>query len=252
MMAPSFTWDGRRGLTGLGRTVGRGITRTGLGRTLSAGLRQGRGVLDGLDGLYYRWAGAPDTRASRNPLVRLAARGGLPPSTDPSSEAEQIAALAPHFDAAFYESWYGIAGEAGLRDYLRVGWRQGRDPRPDFSTADYLAARPALARTDINPFLHYLRALHDRGIRAIPRPDARRAARLARRLVDGDYYLAGNPDLKAAGVDPGGHYMSSGWREGRDPSPHFDVPYYCLSRGIRYAAENPCCTTCRPAARRDR
>ncbi|MCJ2068979.1 glycosyltransferase [Methylobacterium sp. J-030] len=242
-MAPSFTWggrwDGRGGLTGLGRTVGRGIARTGIGRGVSAGLLQGRGVLNGLDGLYYRWAGAPDTRASRNPLVRLAARGGLPPSTDPASEAEQIAAIAPHFDAAFYESWYGIAGEAGLRDYLRTGWRQGRDPRPDFSTTEYLAARPSLARTDINPFLHYVRALHDRGIHAIPRPDARRAARLARRLVDGDYYLAGNPDLKAAGVDPGSHYMTSGWREGRDPAPNFDIPYYCLSRGISFAVENP-------------
>ncbi|MDP4025838.1 glycosyltransferase [Methylobacterium sp. NEAU 140] len=230
-MAKGFT----KSLAGLGRDV----TRSGAARALRAGLRQGEGALDGLDGLFHRWAGSPGTRASRNPLVRLAARGGLPPCTDPASEAEQIAALTPYVDTAFYESWYGIGGEAAVRDYLRTGWRQGRDPRPDFSTADYLAKRPFLKRAGINPFLHYLRALLDRGVATVPRPDARRAARLARRLVDGAYYLDGNPDLRAAGVDPAGHYMSSGWREGRDPSPSFDIPYYCLTRGIGYATQNP-------------
>ncbi|MCJ2136756.1 glycosyltransferase [Methylobacterium sp. J-026] len=227
-MVLRFTRGGRRSLSGLGRTVGTAIAHSGALRALSR-----------LDGRYHRWAGAPETRASRNPLVRLLARGGLPAATDPTAEAEQLAALAPHFDAAFYESWYGIGGPAALRDYLRTGWRQGRDPRPDFSTAAYLAAHPFLAHTEVNPFLHYLRALLARGVQAIPQPDPRRAARLARRLVDADHYLAGNPDLRAAGVDPGSHYMSSGWREGRDPSPNFDVPYYCLSHGISYATENP-------------
>ncbi|EIZ86473.1 glycosyl transferase family protein [Methylobacterium sp. GXF4] len=238
-MAPRFTRGGARDLTELGRPLGRTIARSGVARLLGAGWRRGGGLLGDLDGLFHRWAGAPGTRASHNPLVRLAARGGLPRATDPTAEADQLALFAPHFDAAFYASWYGIGGEAALRDYLRTGWRQGRDPRPDFSTAEYLAARPFLQRADINPFVHYLRGLLDRGGVAIPPPDLRRATRLARRLVDAEYYLAGNPDLREAGVDPAGHYMSSGWREGREPSPHFDIPYYCLTRGISYAAENP-------------
>ncbi|MET3485912.1 glycosyltransferase [Methylobacterium sp. 1973] len=238
-MALNFTWSRRKGLTGIGRRIGKEILRSGTARVLRAGWHRGEGALSGLDGLYHRWAGAPDTRASRNPLVRLAARGGLPPSTDPTSEAEQLAALAPHFDAAFYESWYGIGGASALRDYLRTGWRQGRDPRPDFSTAEYLAAHPFLRHTDINPFLHYLQTRLGHGVDAIPRPDARRAARLARRLIDPDYYLAGNPDLRAAGVEPSDHYMNSGWREGRDPSPHFDILYYCLTRGLSYTTDNP-------------
>ncbi|MCJ2097964.1 glycosyl transferase, partial [Methylobacterium sp. E-046] len=33
--------------------------------------------------------------------------------------------------------------------------------------------------------------------------------------------------------------MTSGWREGREPAPQFDVLAYCLTRGITYATRNP-------------
>ncbi|TXN45613.1 glycosyl transferase, partial [Methylobacterium sp. WL18] len=152
-------------------------------------------------------------------------------------EARLVAALEPHVDAGFYASWYGITVDP-VRDYLTVGWRAGRDPRPDFSTADYLAARPYLAAAGINPFLHWVTAQRAQG-GALPRPDTRQAERLARRLVDGPFYLAHNPDLQAAGVDPAAHYMISGWREGREPSPRFDTLAYCLTRNISYATQNP-------------
>ncbi|MGU3588741.1 glycosyltransferase [Methylobacterium brachiatum] len=190
-----------------------------------------------LYGLYHSWAGSAGARASRNPLVRLAASGGLPPANDIASAAEQVAALEPYVDAGFYASWYGITADP-VRDYLVAGWREGRDPRPDFCTADYLAARPYLARAGINPFLHWVTAQRAKG-GALPRPDTKQAERLARRLVDGAFYLANNPDLRAAGVDPVAHYMASGWREGREPSPHFDTLAYCLTRGISYATQNP-------------
>ncbi len=40
------------------------------------------------------------------------------------------------------------------------------------------------------------------------------------------YYLAANPDVAAAGVDPLDHYMGTGWREGRNPSAAFDTRRY--------------------------
>lgn len=43
---------------------------------------------------------------------------------------------------------------------------------------------------------------------------------------DAGYYLAANPDVRAAGLDPLLHFIQSGWREGRNPSPAFDVAYY--------------------------
>ncbi len=120
---------------------------------------------------------------------------------------------------------------------------RGPRPRPDFSTAAYLAAHPYLARAGINPFLHALArragSLAGAATATLPPPDTDHALRLARRLVDGPFYRAGNPDLQAAGVDPADHYMASGWREGREPAPQFDTLAYCLTHAITYATQNP-------------
>jgi hypothetical protein len=45
-------------------------------------------------------------------------------------------------------------------------------------------------------------------------------------LFDAEYYLAINPDVRAAGVDPLAHFLAYGWIEGRNPSYDFDVKYY--------------------------
>jgi probable HAF family extracellular repeat protein len=41
-------------------------------------------------------------------------------------------------------------------------------------------------------------------------------------------YLNANPDVKAAGVNPLLHYDQFGWKEGRDPSSIFDTQYYLI------------------------
>jgi hypothetical protein len=43
---------------------------------------------------------------------------------------------------------------------------------------------------------------------------------------DGTWYLANNPDVAEAGIDPALHYASRGWREGRNPGPAFDTQDY--------------------------
>ncbi|MDP4005828.1 glycosyl transferase, partial [Methylobacterium sp. NEAU K] len=220
----------RLGFNGIGRPPTLGQFRRRIAKPLARGLvgsarvlrlrwRQLSDPLGKPAALHARWVGAD------------AAAGAVP-------EARLAAALEPYFDAGFYASWYGIAVDP-VRDYLVTGWREGRDPRPDFSTADYLAARPYLAAAGVNPFLHWITAQRAQDGAALPKPDTRQAERLARRLVDGPFYLANNPDLEAAGVDPAAHYMASGWREGREPSPRFDTLAYCLSRGISYATWNP-------------
>ena len=204
----------RRGSDGTGRISALTRMRRRLGRL--------RDPLATPSALHRRWAGA---------------------ATGADLEARLIAVLAPHVDAAFYASWYGIAADP-VRDYLVHGWRAGRDPRPDFDSAAYLARHPHIARAGINPLLHALArrrggASGEGEAAALPRPDTAEAHRLARRLVDGAFYLAGNPDLAAAGVDPVDHYMASGWREGREPAPQFDTLAYCLTRGITFATQNP-------------
>ena len=40
------------------------------------------------------------------------------------------------------------------------------------------------------------------------------------------YYLANNPDVAAAGVNPLLHYDQNGWQEGRNPSALFSTTGY--------------------------
>jgi hypothetical protein len=46
------------------------------------------------------------------------------------------------------------------------------------------------------------------------------------RDFDAVYYLAHNPDVAAAGIDPLTHWVEAGWHEGRDPNALFGVQYY--------------------------
>ena len=45
-------------------------------------------------------------------------------------------------------------------------------------------------------------------------------------LFDRDWYVREYPDVAAAGADPAWHYITSGWREGRDPGPLFSTKAY--------------------------
>jgi len=45
-------------------------------------------------------------------------------------------------------------------------------------------------------------------------------------LFDAAFYLSANPDVAAAGLDPLAHYVEHGWREGRAHHPLFDAGFY--------------------------
>ncbi|HEY3797688.1 MAG TPA: hypothetical protein VGL58_04990 [Caulobacteraceae bacterium] len=64
--------------------------------------------------------------------------------------------------------------------------------------------------------------------------------RLLSSHVDTAYYLEANPDVAAAGADPVAHFMTQGWREGRNPNPDFQVAYYLRANGdVAAAGVNP-------------
>ncbi len=46
-------------------------------------------------------------------------------------------------------------------------------------------------------------------------------------LFDTNWYLAQYPDVDRNAISPLRHYVTHGWREGRDPGPEFDGTYYC-------------------------
>lgn len=49
---------------------------------------------------------------------------------------------------------------------------------------------------------------------------------LAEPAFDREFYLAANPDVAASEFDPLTHFLSLGWREGRDPSQAFSTKAY--------------------------
>jgi glycosyltransferase involved in cell wall biosynthesis/2-polyprenyl-3-methyl-5-hydroxy-6-metoxy-1,4-benzoquinol methylase len=59
-------------------------------------------------------------------------------------------------------------------------------------------------------------------------------------LFDGDWYLAHNPDVAAAGTDAAEHYLHHGGFEERDPGPHFNSAFYLQSNpDVRRHGMNP-------------
>jgi hypothetical protein len=82
-------------------------------------------------------------------------------------------------------------------------------------TIYYLANNPDVARTGMDPAVHFAQF----GWKEGRNPDA---------LFDVSYYLAHNPDVAASGIDPLLHYATFGWKEGRDPSATFSTSIYLL------------------------
>lgn len=63
---------------------------------------------------------------------------------------------------------------------------------------------------------------------------------LVRPYFDAAYYLAANPDIRGAGIDPLDHFLLQGWREGRAPGHVFDVGYYLANNpDVAAAGINP-------------
>jgi hypothetical protein len=100
-----------------------------------------------------------------------------------------------------------------LVHYLRQGAKEGRDPHPLFDTGWYLETNPEIRGTAVNPLQHFLE---------VGGP----AGRSPHRLFDSSFYLESNPEIRDFGVSPLIHYLRQGWREGRNPNPLFDGDWY--------------------------
>jgi FkbM family methyltransferase len=72
----------------------------------------------------------------------------------------------------------------------------------------------------IGSILHIL----DLGDGPISQPD--NLSDTIRPYFDADFYLATYAGVKEANIDPLDHYISHGWKEGRDPTPDFSTSYY--------------------------
>ncbi|HEY5426611.1 MAG TPA: glycosyltransferase, partial [Candidatus Tumulicola sp.] len=168
-------------------------------------------------------------------------------------------ALSDAVDPDFYEYVYGklAPGTTAASHYATVGWREGRDPNPWFCTRAYVEAHPEIAESAIVPLFHFLQygaAVRPAGTpcehaeayyRRPPAGDADAPPnagagselvgpgssladqwQLVRDAFDSEYYLAENPGVARAGIDPVLHFLQQGWTEGRDPNAWFSVSAY--------------------------
>ncbi len=79
----------------------------------------------------------------------------------PQRKTDEELARGEHgVDRRWYLEMYADVAAAAMdpvRHYLEFGWREGRDPRPDFSTLGYLSRNEDVAHAGQNPLIHYLR-----------------------------------------------------------------------------------------------
>lgn len=163
-------------------------------------------------------------------------RGGGPIEAEPGSDY-LTADRSGLFDRAYYLSHNPDVAAAGLdpiTHYLTSGFREHREPSVFFDGRGYAARNPDVALADIAPLIHWLRVGLAEGreapIRAVGDVEAgiRSDYQVALQsgLFDRAYYLRENPDVADTGLDPVAHYVTSGFREGREPSEFFDGRAY--------------------------
>ncbi len=133
------------------------------------------------------------------------------------------------FDEDFYLAVYpDVAGadETPFSHYISKGWREGRNPSATFDTRDYLRRHPDVRATGICPLKHFAEHGQAEGRKISPAAIAEPGLQRALDLFDEDFYLKVYPDVAEADENPFAHYISKGWREGRNPSARFDTRDY--------------------------
>lgn len=146
--------------------------------------------------------------------------------------------ISRQFDRKFYlnvnQDVSDASGVDPVTHYCVHGWKEGRDPTPNFSTKYYLLANPDVQRAGVNPFWHFLKHGKKEGrVGSWKAKNSENSSVKADELslvlnaFDQDYYRARYPDVKGkSGTELVHHYCTDGWREGRDPSPSFSTKYY--------------------------
>lgn len=174
-------------------------------------------------------AGRPPTSADR-------------PAVDP--EAVSLVAGSDLFDADWYRARDPALADAAsaAEHYVVLGGAQGRPASPRFDSALYLSAHTDVRENGLNPLVHYLRHGRDEGREIFPFLDTSVDRQLVAEsdLFDAAGYLAENPDVAAAGLDPLEHFLLHGAKEGRRASAKFDtVLYLAANPDVAEAGLNP-------------
>lgn len=134
------------------------------------------------------------------------------------------------FDPDWYHARYGDVTLLGIgpeEHYLRIGARLLRDPGPHFSTGYYLTTHADVARSGMNPLLHFVNngRAEGRWASSISHLTAEEVTRV-REAFDQRFYMSQVAETEFPVFDALHHYLSLGYKQGLDPTPDFSTSYY--------------------------
>ncbi len=227
-------------------------------RVIAAAPPHALGPQDPLVNAAYYYAQHPDVAAAGLDATAHFHGAGAALRYNPNAFFDTSFYLAQNADVK-------AAGVDPLAHFAASGFLEGREPSLLFSDAKYLAANPDVKAAGVDPLLHYLSngqaegrmafltggtadadplvdtAYYDKQLGATLIPAGVAGAQQAAwsydttgwqrglnpdAFFDTKYYLARNPDVAAAGIDPLKHFEVNGWKEGRDPSAQFSTAKY--------------------------
>lgn len=119
------------------------------------------------------------------------------------------------------------AGVNGGLHFSDWGWKEYRNPNPNFDVELYLLKNPDVAAAGVDPYQHFLQHGISEGRVAMPSiMSPTHWGGVTDKDFDEEYYLLSYPDVGAAKVNAYQHYLDVGWKEGRNPNAYFDTSWY--------------------------
>ncbi|MBS1103307.1 hypothetical protein JK202_09790 [Gluconobacter sp. Dm-62] len=214
---------------------------------MSVGWREGRNPSPGFDTLFYLQTNPDVVEADLNPLEHFIVTGhseGRRPlpeaSVEPSALPLEEDALRALFDEKYYRQQHPgsvPSDQDAFTHFMTAGWRRGYNPSAEFDTRFYLDSNPDVSTASLNPFEHYVMSGRAEGRPGLPSIEEMEMPSALDDVLapgmevvaadfDPEFYRRRNPDVRGNDDDLFRHFMTSGWKEGRDPSSRFDVGYY--------------------------
>jgi hypothetical protein len=145
-------------------------------------------------------------------------------------KARELSLITRLFDPVWYLGRYPDVARTGLDPflhYLSAGAAEGRNPHPLFDTAWYRAKYLTTAPAGTNPLVHYI-------------TEGRLKAHDPNPLFDAAWYLEKCGGPASCGGDPLLHYLATGAAGGNNPNPLFDGKWYLAKYpDVAGAAINP-------------
>ena len=167
----------------------------------------------------------------------------------------EIVKNSPLFDAKWYlaQNPDVKASKVGaVKHYVKYGWKEGRNPSPDFDGNTYLNMYPDIH--NICPLVHYIlngraEKRYIRNLKGQP-VDYNQfvIAKKIDKISDYDYirkskffnkkwYLRHYPSIQGNPIE---YYLNYGWKKGHNPSKYFNTNEYLeLNSDIKQAHINP-------------